>query len=228
MIIKMGMGLKAWSGKGSNMVFEDNTDLNLVIGREYVVPNNPNTPAQETVRGYFTSATQSFAQLPKAKVDAWNEFAGQFKTRNKAGKLRSKRGLNVYAALFTKWKFVNPTGTFPQDPPATPFSGDTVTVTATAGTGKITFTANQPNAMGVTTELLFQKLVNGNRKPQKGAYKTGAYFTFVLGTLTKDVTVPAGYYAAGYRFVKTATGQASEFRPLPVTQVTFSVAKKAA
>lgn len=227
MIVKMGMGLKAFSGKGTNMVFEDNGDLNLVLAREYVVPNNPNTPAQETVRSGFTRATQAFEALPKAKVDLWNAYAGQFKTRNKAGKLRAKRGLNVYAALGTKMLLVNPGATLPQDPPASDFSGDAITVSATAGTGKITFTASAPNSVGVVTELLYIKLVNGNRKPGK-AYKTGAYFPFVLGTLTKDVPVPPGYYAAGYRFVKISTGQQSEIRPLPVTQVTFSVAKKAA
>jgi hypothetical protein len=217
LIVKVGTFIRALSGKGSNVVFED-TEFGTV-GREYVIP---------TVRAYFSSATQAFAQLPKAKVDAWNAYARQFKTRNKAGKMRAKRGLNVYAALYTKWKFVNPTGTFPQDPPTTPFSDDLPVISVTAGTGKLTFTASVPNTTGVTTELLFQKLVNGNRKPQKNAYKTGAYFTFAIGALTKDVTVPPGYFAAGYRFVKVATGQQSEFRPLPVSQVTFAVAKKAA
>jgi len=226
MIFKPGAYCKALSGKSTNIVYED-TEFGTV-GREYEVPHNPNTPAQETVRAGFSGATQAFSQLTKAKVDAWNAYAATFKIRNKAGKLRSKRGINVYAALSTKWRLVNPTGSFPQDPPTTPFSNDTPIITATAGTGKITFNASAPNTPGVVTELLIQKLVNGNRKPSAHNYRTGAYFAFVLGTLTKDVTVPPGFYAAGYRFVKTATGQASEFRPLPVTQVSLAIAKKAA
>lgn len=221
----MGMGVKAWSGKGTNMVFGDYD--HDVVGREYVIPNNPNTAPQEQVRASFTRSTQLFSTLPKAKVDAWNAYAGTFTTRTKSGRLRKKRGLNVFAALTTKYLLVNPGGTPPQDPPATPFSGDNPVVTATASTGKITFTANVPNANGVTTELLIQKLVNGNRKPG-AAYKTAAYNTFTIGGLTKEVTVPPGYYAAAYRFVRTATGQQSELRPLPVQQVTFAIAKKAA
>ncbi len=225
MIVKLGMGVKAWSGKGTNMVFND-TEFGTV-GRDYVIPANPNTPPQEAARSYFKRATQAFEVLPKAKVDAWNVYASQFKTRNKVGKLREKKGLNVFTALATKFLQVTPSGTIPQDPPTSDFNGDGATITVTAGTGKLTFSSTLPNSSGVVTELLFQRLVNGNRKPGS-EYKTGAYVAFIPGTLSRDVTVPPGFYAAAYRFVRTATGQQSEIRSLPVSQVNLAVAKRAA
>ncbi|MCW5938413.1 MAG: hypothetical protein KF884_07320 [Fimbriimonadaceae bacterium] len=225
MIVKMGMYVQAFSGKGTNVVFSD-TEFGTV-GREYVIPANPSTPPQEASRSYFKRATQAFEVLPKAKVDAWNEYASQFKTRNKQGKLREKRGLNVFTALAAKFLQVTPAGTIPQDPPTSDFTGDNPVITVTAGTGKLTFSSTLPNSSGVVTELLFQRLVNGNRKPGK-EYKTGAYFAFAPGSLSRDVTVPPGFYAAGYRFVRTATGQQSKIRTLPVTQVNLAVAKKAA
>jgi hypothetical protein len=72
------------------------------------------------------------------------------------------------------------------------------------------------------TEVLFQALKSKNRKPGK-AYKTGLYYAF-KSTLTVDVPVPPGYYAAGYRFVSLTTGQASELQTLTVaTPVTYEL-----
>lgn len=213
------------SGRNGNLTYEET--VNGTIFFNFKMPADPNTPAQEVVRSDFRRATQTFATLPKAKVDAWNTYAKTLRTRNANDQMRSQRGLNVFVALTTKFLLVNPTGTIPQDPPGTPFYGDPLTVTATAGVGKITFTASGPNTPGVMTELLFQKLVNGNRKPGK-SYKTGSYTTFIGGALSKDVAVPPGYYAAAYRFVKAATGQQSLLKPLAVTQVTLAVDKKAA
>ncbi|MCW5936208.1 MAG: hypothetical protein KIT11_02740 [Fimbriimonadaceae bacterium] len=96
-------------------------------------------------------------------------------------------------------------------------------VTATAGVGKVTFTGNQPNASGVTTELLLQPLASQLRNPQKGGYRSKAFFRFIIGGLSTDVTVPPGYYAAAYRFVKLATGEATELRQIGVSQVTLAL-----
>lgn len=64
-----------------------------------------------------------------------------------------------------------------------------------------------------------QPLVSPTRKPIKGAYRTATFFTFTSGNLTKNVTVPPGYYAAAYRFVRTATGQDTPLVQLPVMTV---------
>ncbi|MBS1713475.1 MAG: hypothetical protein JST30_03975 [Armatimonadetes bacterium] len=213
------------SGRNGNLTYE--TTDNGTIFFNFKMPADPNTPAQQTVRNDFRKASQTFESLPKAKVDAWNYEAAKRKKRNANGQMRKQSGLAYFVQLSTKFLLVSPSGTIPQDPPTSEFLGDVPVITVTAGSGKLTYNANVPNSVGVVTELVYERLANGNRKPGK-KYKTGAYFAFVLGTLSKDVTVPPGYYAAGYRFVKVATGQATPVQPLPVGQVTMAIAKKAA
>ncbi|RYG26440.1 hypothetical protein EON82_03335 [bacterium] len=83
--------------------------------------------------------------------------------------------------------------------------------------GKVTFTASAANSTNVTTELLLQPLKNANRKPSSRGYRIKAYNSFAAGTLTKDVTVPPGYYAAAYRFVSKTTGQSTPLVYLAVS-----------
>jgi hypothetical protein len=112
-------------------------------------------------------------------------------------------------AFGSKFLAVNPLQlTPPANPPTGPFSGDTIQITAsTPSAGVLEFTASGPNSTNVTTELLFQKVSNGNADPVDGAYKIAKYNKFQSGSLTTQVTVTPGYYAVGYRFVSTATGQ---------------------
>ena len=70
--------------------------------------------------------------------------------------------------------------------------------------GAITFTASAANTTGVVTELLLQPLASANRRPARNAYKHARFATFTAADLEATLTVPAGYYAAAYRFVLTA------------------------
>ena len=108
--------------------------------------------------------------------------------------------------LYTKFIQVNPTQTL-VIPPASPFTGDTITLTVAGGGGKITFTASAANSERVITELLLQPLANAYRKPQTGNYVSRGFFTFITGTLSRSLDVPPGAYAAAYRFVNAGTGQ---------------------
>ena len=96
-------------------------------------------------------------------------------------------------------------------------------MTCTAGTGQVTFTASGANYTGVTTELLLQPLKGKNRVPTAKAYRTKMFKAFATGSLTQAVTVPAGYYAAAYRFVNSATGQMSALVPISVLTIALSV-----
>ncbi len=189
-----------------------------------MIPTNPDTAAQQDVRGYFRKATTKFATFSASAKKSWTNYAkNQFMT-TKAGKRRSKTAINVYAGLGSKMLQVNPNATLPTEIPSSVFEGDSVTLMVEAeNPGTITFTASGPNASGVTTELLLQPLVSPTRKPIKGAYRTETFHTFTSGSLTKNVSVPPGYYAAAYRFVRTATGQDTPLTQLPVTTVSFSV-----
>lgn len=220
--LRLGAFADSLSGKSGNTVFRKTKGGTVVS--DHVIPDNPNTLAQQGVRNNFRRATTNFSTLSDAQVQAWNTFAGNFTHRTKGGKLRAKSGINVYAGLVSKMLQVNPSATMPTAPPSSAFTGDSITITAESETtGTVTFTASAANASGITTELLLQPLRNSHRHPQPQGYRTKAFFTFTSGTLTKNVTVPAGYYAAAYRFVKTSTGQETGLFLLPVQQVDFSV-----
>lgn len=80
----------------------------------------------------------------------------------------------------------------------------------------------------MVTEFLLQPLAGPNRTPQAGAYRSHGFFAFVAGTLSHDVDVPPGTYAAAYRFVNSATGQESGLVSLDVQQVTFALSSRKA
>lgn len=99
-----------------------------------------------------------------------------------------------------------------------------MTLTATSpSAGVITFTASASNASGVTTEMLIQKLPGRNRTPNPEGYLSAAFQAFSSPTLTKNVFVPAGHYAVAYRFVKTATGQATNPVVIGIQTVALSL-----
>lgn len=211
----------AISGSAGNVTFVEGKEGTIVRSRTR--PKNPSTPAQQAVRAAFTKCTRLWSGFTTAQIQAWEKWASKTTEHDEVtGKGFKSTGFNAFVKLAAKYLQVNPSGTVPTAPPSTPFGGDVVAFTVTAGTGKLTFTADKANAAGVTTELLIQPLVNKNRKPGK-AYKSAGFFTFTSGSLSRDVAVPAGWYAAAYRFVMSATGQDTQVQTLAVHQVTFAV-----
>jgi len=219
---ELGIILQDLRGKAGNAVFQKGKDG--IVVRPRVSGSNPNTPAQQAVRAAFTKAAKQWGTFTANQVAGWNNYALTVNHSNSVnGKSYHPNGFNAFTELASKFYQANPTGTAPTTPPTTSFTGDTITVTAATSTGKVTFTASAANATNVSTEFFLQPLKNANRKPQKNGYRTKGYFHFASGTLTFDVTTPAGYYAAGYRFINTLTGQTSETHYLSVQQVTLSV-----
>ena len=76
-------------------------------------------------------------------------------------------------------------------------------------TGGVLFTASGPNAGGVTTELLLQRLASPIARPQIGKDRHKAFCSFTPGSLEAVVAAKPGAYAASVRFVRVATGQVS-------------------
>jgi hypothetical protein len=219
---ELGVLLQDLRGKAGNVVFQKSRDGLVVKPR--VKGTNPRTPAQLAVRSYLTRAAQAYQALTPTQALAWRNYAStQVKRNPVSGKTYNPTAMNAFTELASKFLQISPTGTIPLTPPANPFYGDTITVTATAATGKVTFTASAANASNVKTEFLLQPLKNANRKPNAKGYRTKGFFAYIAGTLTYDVIVPSGYYAAAYRFVNSQTGQQTEPVYLAVQQVTFSV-----
>lgn len=191
---------------------------------ERTSPSNPNTAGQQGVRNRFTTSTRAYKGFTSSQVQQWDDYAAANVERDPlTGGSRFKDGINAYVSLATKYLQATPTGTAPSTPPTSPFVPPSVTVTALGASGKVTFTASGPLTSGVKCELLLAKLTSANRKPQKNGYRSKAFAPFPIGTLSFDVTVTPGYYAAGYRFVNTNTGQTSQFQQIGVQQVTLAL-----
>ncbi|MBX3112698.1 MAG: hypothetical protein KF857_11895 [Fimbriimonadaceae bacterium] len=195
-----------------------------LVVKPRVSGKNPRTAPQQSVRYALAKAAQNYRNLTPAQVDEWQAYAQTVvKTNPVDGRVYHPTANTAFMALAAKFLQVSPNGTVPLDPPAGAFLGDSVTVTATSSAAvTVTFASSGPNAAGVTTELLLQSLKSPNRTPNAKGYRTKAFHVFT-NTGLKNVTVPPGHYAAAYRFVKTATGQASPLQTLPVV-VTVALA----
>ncbi|MBX3112535.1 MAG: hypothetical protein KF857_11040 [Fimbriimonadaceae bacterium] len=210
------------SGSSGPVTFKLTSEGTIVSER--TSPANPGTAAQQAARGRFTTAATTYRGLTAAQVEAWDAYAQSHVEHDPVtGTRKFADGINAYIGLATKWLQANTTGTPPATPPATGFTPPDITMTAAGGTGKVTFTASAATPLGVKAELLVQRLSGANRKPQKGGYRSKAIVAFTAGGLSQDVTVSSGYWAAAYRFVNTATGQASDLQEIGVQTVSLSL-----
>ncbi len=99
------------------------------------------------------------------------------------------------------------------------FTGETLRLTVAGDDNGVLFTATAANTVGVKTELLLVKVPTAGTVPSLKAYRSRAFVGFAVGTLGKKVTVPPGFYAVAYRFVKVATGQKTSLVTLDVVIV---------
>ncbi len=207
--LRLAPFLEAMSGRMGGVVYKS-TRFGTEMA-EFEAPTNPNTAAQQAVRNNFKKSTQQWRTLNVTQATAWRDYADELSIEEDITQKKYKsRGFNTFVRLAARWYAVNASGTAPTTPPATAFAGDTITVTAESeNPGVIDFTASAPNGTNITTALLLQKVSSAIADPVDGAYKIGKYFRFITGTLSTTVTVPPGYYAVGYQFVNTATGQVS-------------------
>ena len=220
---KLSMAFEDLRGKDGNVVIrKGRSGLTLTPRR---TPSNPKTVAQRSVRANLSKAARTFKSMTVSQAAAWEAAAaGIVRSNPISGDSYQMTGINLFVEYTTKFLQATPGGTIPMAPPTTPFAGDTITLSATSGEpGKLTFTASAANAAGVTTEILIQRLASPHRNPQPGAYRHASFKAFASGSLTEALTLPAGYYATGYRFVNLATGQATEMIALPLSTVTLSV-----
>lgn len=194
-----------------------------LVVKPRVKGRNPQSPAQQAIRKNLARASAAYRNLTSTQVAAWKAYAAsQVKTNPVSGLSYAPAANSVFTGFAAKVLQVNPSATIPTTPPTSAFEGDSITVEATLGTGKIQFTASAANTSGVTTEILLQPLVSPNRTPSEKAYRTKG-FTAFASDAPFEVTVPAGSYAAAYRFVKIATGQQSPLVTLGTLTLTASL-----
>jgi len=206
--VKLAAFAQAISGRMGGVVYKK-TRYGTEMA-EFEAPSNPRTASQTAVRAAFTKATQQWRTLTTTQAASWREYASTRYVEEEITTVRYRTtGFNAFVKLSAKYFAVNPAATSaPADPPEAPFNGDTITLTVDAETpGALTFTSSGANAANVTTAILMQKLPNGNADPIDGGYKIAKYHTFTAGSPSTTVPVTPGYYAVGYQFVNTATGQ---------------------
>ena len=218
-VIDLNVITNGISGRSGSADFANTK--NGTVMRSRPKANNPDTPAQQAVRGKLTDATRLYSTLTDAQLADWRDYAkGNLRPSKRAKKMRAVSGINAFTALTTKFLQITPGGEVPLTPPDKPFVGDTVIVTAAGREGAVVFTANHANGTGVKTELLLQKLVSRARVPSKTGYRSQAFAAFAAGSLSATISARKGWYAPAIRFVNPLTGEDMGLVSLPLVQVT--------
>ena len=145
----LSMAFEDMRGKAGTVVVQKSR-TGLVV-KPRVTSKNPRSGAQQSVRANLSKAAAAYKNLTTAQVAAWQAYAQTIIKHNPVnGKPYSPTANTAFVGLAAKFLQAGGT-TIPVAPPAGSFSGDTLTVTATAGTGKVTFTGSKGNSLGEGT-----------------------------------------------------------------------------
>lgn len=206
--IKLGALAEAISGKSGNTVFYRlNDELHV---KDYAIPTDPRTPGQLAARDRLARAADAWRSLSWEEAQAWRDYAQSLAVRQTGTtKVQTPRAQTLFCRLAIKFLQANAGADPPRTPPGSPFLGDGLAVTMAAESG-IRFDASAPNSPGVVTELLVQPMRSAASMPVLRAYRSRAFAAFAPGSMSYTVDAERGLYACGYRFVRAATGQATE------------------
>ncbi len=188
--------------------------------RRYKPPTDLRTVPQQTARSRFAQAAQTWAELTEAQRLAWTAYgAARRRTAPTWAETNTQTGYGAFMTLALKRLHAQPQADLRTDPPQAPFSGDTITVAAQAGTGEIVWRASEANAPRVTTELLVQKMRRMGSLPCMEKYRTLAFVPFTGERLAETMPLAPGLWACAVRFVRADTGQATALVSLPAVWV---------
>lgn len=179
-----------------------------VRSRRYVPPRDPRTTKQQTKRSCFAQTVQAWAALTDTQRLAWNDYgATRARTAPAWAEPNTQTGRGAFMTLSLKRLHAQPDADLLTGPPAGPFAGDTITVTAHAGAGEIEWRASGPNAPGVATELLVQKMRRIGGQPCLEKYHAPAVIPFTEECLAATTPLLPGLWACAVRFICMDTGQ---------------------
>jgi hypothetical protein len=216
-ILSNGFGIEL-HGKAGNVVFVQ-TQNGLLL-RPRTQPHNPRTAAQQSSRARFARAAAAYRALTLARQALWREYARTVIRHDPRGGLPyHPTPYHAFVGLASKFLQLHPDADPPSTPPAAPFFGDGITLSAEGGAGQVTFTASGPNADAIVTELLLQPLLHAGRTPRPGLYRPHAFAAFASGALSHVVNAAPGFYAPAVRFVNARTGQEAGLLALPTVQI---------
>ena len=186
-----------------------------ITERGYSKPTE--TAALLAANADFEQASASWSLLTPAMKNLWTLAAENDKRRDPVTlKVYALTNRAMYIGLSSKFLQINGLGaTIPTAPPVVKFKGDTVAVVAgEPKNGVATWVADKPNAAGVKTEMLAQRLASTDRAPQATEYASQGFVAFAAGSLSATVTLGPGIWVLGYRFVSSVSGEERNIRPM--------------
>lgn len=205
------------SGRLGGVVFAD-TPWGMTM-RELPDPSRKVSAAQTEVRMRLARASAAFRAMTLDQAAAWRAYAaalnGDLPQSSRAGGISAQQAFN---ALTTKLLQIDPEADIPLTPPSDPFGGDALTFTLAPAPGGVQVTADRPNAPGVVTELMLQRLPSVHCRTYLQRYRTARFTAFDSGL---SVVLPCGpgVWAVAARFVRASTGQTVATMEIGVVEV---------
>lgn len=138
MLIKWGALIVDGSGKlGGHVATRNRAGA---VMRTKVVPINPDSPDQQTVRNLFAANTQGWKGITADQRASWQAAVDDFKYTNRLGDIRRYSGFNLYCRINNYLRFINGTPlTSPPAPAAVP-AFTSLSVAADFGAQSVTLT----------------------------------------------------------------------------------------
>jgi hypothetical protein len=193
-------------GRVGNAVYYVTADGRTFV-REAPRPNNPQTAAQQLRRANFHKAVAYFNSLTMEEHEAWRQWAARVSGSGVRGSGKAPRANTAFTSLAVTFLLLNPSQWPPRLPPSSVFLGDYVGVVAAPEPSGVVFTSDRPNAPGVTTMLLLQRLRSVGEAPSEGRARFQQAYAFADGALSVTVPAPPGHYACAIKLAEVATGQ---------------------
>jgi hypothetical protein len=181
----------------------------LNYARAFVVPTNPQSGRQLTVRGFLTTAVRAWADLTQDQRDNWNDESKDVKTTDVFGDNVIISGINYYTALSTIAQDLGETPV--SDPPTAkpPKNVDTVAIATGALSGEVLVTWDGASE-GDFVDVWITGALGPGRTAQKSDYSHHSFTAIATATLTIDGLIPDAFYGVKVRAVFNS-GQVSGF-----------------
>ena len=199
------------------------------------------TPAQRSSAERMETIAAHWSQVDLPGIEAWRAYAASLEAMRPALQRQPMTSYQAFLGLTTRLLMIDPAAPVPLLPPTGAFAGDAVRVTVSAtppapssSPGErsqtamdrprsdeegVLFSANRPNAPGVVTETLVQRLASVGRAPVADRYVSRGFVAFEEGALEAVVPCLPGWAACAVRFVDAGTGEATATFPLGIVGV---------
>lgn len=194
-------------GSVGGNVFSRSRGINTLRAR--VRPRNPRSTSQLLVRALTTSGSRAAQALSSTNKALWVTYANSLTFHNPvSGAAYTPTWMQAFMQCYMALYLFNPSATTPTTAPTTPYSGDTITLSAAATAGTITVTGSAQSTTGQTVFIYLTRLRSANRAIPAAPGKLYSKIAIPATPFQIPITgLAAGTWAVKYRFVKTATGQ---------------------